>query len=165
MKLLDELYAYSGYITYEQLALKVKELNNRINSKCHTTTGKIPILHLKKEQDFLLPLPQKQIRSLYRIKTTTVKVNQQSLICFKSNFYSVQPEFIGKTLKIQVYDNKIHVYHNTNLIALHDVSSQKINYSFSDYKKLSQITFNDKYIDIDKFAKENLNKIGEMYND
>lgn len=165
MKLLDELYAYSGHITYEELVIKVKELNERINAKCHTTTGKIPILHLKKEQDFLLPLPQKQIRSLYRIKTTTVKVNPQSLISFKSNFYSVPPEYIGDSLKIQVYDNKIHVYDNTNLITLHDISNQKLNYSLSNYTALSQLTFNNNYVDIDKLAKENLKKIGDIYND
>jgi transposase len=165
MRLLDELYAYSGHITYEELVLKVKELNERINAKCHTTTGKIPILHLKKEQDFLLPLPQKQIRSLYRIKTTTVKVNPQSLICFKSNFYSVPPEYIGSTLKLQVYDNKIHVYNSTNLIALHDISNQKLNYTLKDYIALSGLTFNSKYIDIDKLAKDNLNKIGDIYNE
>jgi transposase len=165
MRLLDELYAYSGHITYEELILKVKELNERINAKCHTTTGKIPILHLKKEQDFLLPLPQKQIRSLYRIKTTTVKVNPQSLICFKSNFYSVPPEYIGSTLKLQVYDNKIHVYNSTNLIALHDISNQKLNYTLKDYIALSGLTFNSKYIDINKLAKDNLNKIGDIYNE
>lgn len=165
MRLLDELYAYSGHITYEELVLKVKELNERINAKCHTTTGKIPILHLKKEQDFLLPLPQKQIRSLYRIKTTTVKVNPQSLICFKSNFYSVPPEYIGSTLKLQVYDNKIHVYNSTNLIALHDISTQKLNYTLKDYISLSRLTFNSKYIDINKLAKDNLNKIGDIYNE
>lgn len=165
MRLLDELYAYSGHITYEELVLKVKELNERINAKCHTTTGKIPILHLKKEQDFLLPLPQKQIRSLYRIKTTTVKVNPQSLICYKSNFYSVPPEYIGSTLKLQVYDNKIHVYSSTNLIALHDISTQKLNYTLKDYISLSGLTFNSKYIDINKLAKDNLNKIGDIYNE
>jgi len=165
MRLLDELYAYSGHITYEELVLKVKELNERINAKCHTTTGKIPILHLKKEQDSLLPLPQKQIRSLYRIKTTTVKVNPQSLICFKSNFYSVPPEYIGSTLKLQVYDNKIHVYNSTNLIALHDISNQKLNYTLKDYIALSRLTFNSKYIDINKLAKDNLNKIGDIYNE
>ncbi len=165
MRLLDELYAYSGHITYEELVLKVKELNERINAKCHTTTGKIPILHLKKEQDFLLPLPQKQIRSLYRIKTTTVKVNPQSLICYKSNFYSVPPEYIGSTLKLQVYDNKIHVYNSTNLIALHDISTQKLNYTLKDYISLSGLTFNSKYIDINKLAKDNLNKIGDIYNE
>jgi transposase len=165
MKLLDELFAYSGHVTYEQLVSKVKELNDRINNKCHTTTGKIPILHLRKEQDFLSPLPNKRIRSLYRIRTTTVKVNKQSLICFKSNFYSVPPKFIGKTLKIQIYDSKIHVYDSTNLIALHDVSTQKFNYSEEDYTTLSEMTFNDKYININQFAKNNLRKIGEMYND
>ena len=68
-------------------------------------------------------------------------------------------------MKIQIYDSKIHVYDSTNLIALHDVSTQKFNYSEEDYTTLSEMTFNDKYININQFAKNNLRKIGEMYND
>lgn len=165
MKLLDELYAYSGHVTYQELVHHVKVLNDRINNKVHTTTGKIPILHLNKEKDSLSSLPNKKIRSLYRIKTITVKVNQQSLICYKSNFYSVPPKYIGKTLKHQVYDNKIHVYDSTKLIVIHDLTNQKLNYSKEDYTSLSVITFNDRYMDINQFAKNNLRKIGELYND
>lgn len=49
MKLLDEIRAYNGTLDYEGLYKLVSDLNNRINSTCHTSTGKIPILHLKKE--------------------------------------------------------------------------------------------------------------------
>src|SRR3712207_9355538 len=51
MKLLDEIRAYNGTLNYEELHKLVSDLNNRINSKCHTSTGKIPILHLQKRSE------------------------------------------------------------------------------------------------------------------
>ncbi len=43
MKLLDEIRAYNGTLDYEGLHKLVSDLNNRINSTCHTSTGKTPI--------------------------------------------------------------------------------------------------------------------------
>ncbi len=44
MKLLDEIRAYNGTLDYSELHQLVTKLNNRINSTCHTTTGKILIV-------------------------------------------------------------------------------------------------------------------------
>lgn len=60
MKLWDELYAYNGQLSYEQLNEKVKEINERHNCQVHTEIGRIPKLHIQKEKDFLSPLPQKK---------------------------------------------------------------------------------------------------------
>ena len=53
MKLLDEIRAYNGQLDYEGLVRLIENLNNRINSSYHTATGKIPILHQKREKRFL----------------------------------------------------------------------------------------------------------------
>ncbi len=87
MKLLDEIRAYNGMLDYSELNQLVTRLNDRINSTCHTSTGKIPILHLEKEKDFLCELPRTQIRNLYTIKSLSVTVNPQSMINYKSNQY------------------------------------------------------------------------------
>ena len=57
MKLLDEIRAYNGTLNFNELHELISKLNNRINGTCHTSTGKIPVLHLEKEKDFLLDLP------------------------------------------------------------------------------------------------------------
>lgn len=80
MKILDELYAYNGIYDIAELNQKLMEINNRINSSCHPETGKIPILHINKEKDSLLPLPQDKIRNHYQIKSPSTKVNSQSTI-------------------------------------------------------------------------------------
>lgn len=163
MKLLDEIRAYNGTLNFEELHELVVKLNNRINSSCHTTTGKIPVLHLEKEKDFLFELPTERIRNQYNIITTTVKVNRQSMISYKSNLYSVPPEYIGKKLKLQVYDNQLHLYYNTSLITIHEVKSQKLNYHDNHYLEISSLTFKNSRYDVNTLAKNNLKLIGEMY--
>lgn len=163
MKLLDEIRAYNGTLDFEELHELVSKLNNRINSACHTSTGKIPILHLEKEKDFLFDLPTEQIRNRYSIITTSVKVNRQSMISYKSNQYSVPPEYIGKKLKLQVYDNQLHLYYNTNLVTIHEIKNQKLNYHEDHYLKISSLTFKNSKYEMTEMAKNNLRMIGEIY--
>src|SRR3712207_3838207 len=161
MKLLDEVRAYNGTLNYEQLHKLVSDLNNRINSKCHTSTGKIPILHLQKEKDLLSELPKDQIRNHYKIITTSVKVTSQSMILYKSNQYSVPPEYIGKRLKLQVYDDQLHVYYNTKLVTIHNIQNQKLNYHLEHYAEVSGLTFSKNSYEMMETAKQNLDlKIG-----
>lgn len=163
MKLLDEIRAYNGTLNIDELYELVSKLNNRINSTCHTSTGKIPVLHLEKEKDFLLELPTEQIRNRYNIITTSVKVNRQSMISYKSNQYSVPPEYIGKKLKLQVYDNQLHLYYNTNLVTIHEIKNQKLNYHDSHYLQISSLTFKNNNYEMNEIAKNNLRMIGEIY--
>lgn len=163
MKLLDEIRAYNGTLNYEELHKLVADLNNRINSTCHTSTGKIPILHLEKEKDFLLELPKNQIRNHYKIISTSVKVNSQSMISYKSNLYSVPPEYIGKKLKLQVYDDQLYVYYNTNLVTIHIIKNQKLNYHVEHYVEISALTLKQNSYKMIEMAKNNLKMIGEVY--
>ncbi|MGO5065551.1 MULTISPECIES: IS21 family transposase [unclassified Clostridium] len=163
MKLLDEIRAYNGTLNFDELHELISKLNNRINGTCHTSTGKIPVLHLEKEKDFLLALPTEQIRNQYSIITTSVKVNRQSMISYKSNQYSVPPEYIDKKLKLQVYDNQLHLYYNTNLVTIHEVKNQKLNYHDNHYLQISSLTFKNSKYEMNEIAKNNLKMIGEIY--
>ena len=163
MKLLDEIRAYNGTLNFNELHELISKLNNRINGTCHTSTGKIPVLHLEKEKDFLLNLPTEQIRNRYSIITTSVKVNRQSMISYKSNQYSVPPEYINKKLKLQVYDNQLHLYYNTNLVTIHEIKNQKLNYHDNHYLQISYLTFKNSKYEMNEIAKNNLKMIGEIY--
>ena len=165
MKLLDEIRAYNGTLDFEELHNLIGKLNNRINSTYHTATGKIPVLHLEKEKDFLLELPTQQIRNHYNIITTSVKVNRQSMISYKSNQYSVPPEYIGKKLKLQVYDSQLHLYYNTHLVTIHEIRNQKLNYHANHYLQISSLTFKNSKYEMHEMAKNNLKMIGEIYGD
>ena len=163
MKLLDEIRAYNGTLNFNELHELISKLNNRINGTCHTSTGKIPVLHLEKEKDFLLDLPTEQIRNRYSIITTSVKVNRQSMISYKSNQYSVPPEYINKKLKLQVYDNQLNLYYNTNLVTIHEIKNQKLNYHDNHYLQISYLTFKNSKYEMNEIAKNNLKMIGEIY--
>ncbi len=135
MKLLDEIHAYQGRFTFEELHEFVQKLCARINQTFHQGTGKIPVFALKQEKNLLQPLPKSAIRDSYMIKHKLVKVNTSGMISYKSNQYSVPAEYQGKTVGLQVYDNQIYVYHNMKLIVQHKISQSKLNYKEEHYKK------------------------------
>lgn len=163
MKLLDEIRTYNGTLTYQELLELVERINHQVNTRVHKGTGKIPILYYEKEKASLSPLPRETIRKPYQILTHTVKANQSSMITYRSNQYSVLPEYIGKRLSLQVHDHMLHVYYNMKLVTLHEVSSKKLNYHDSHYRAISKLTIPSEEIDIYQFAKENLKRIGAMY--
>jgi len=164
MRILDELRAYGGQLDLNGLVEKLNQINNRENTIYHEGYNGIPLLLLDEEKDFLKPLPHKALRSQYKINTTSVKVNNSSLVRYKSHYYSVPPEYIGKTLKLQVYDNQLHLYYNTTLITLHFISDYKLNYIESHYIEIAKLTLPFSEDKIEEIAKENLRVIGERYN-
>ena len=163
MKILDEIRAYSGRLDYTELCELVERINNRINSQVNQGTGRIPLLYFEKEKAFLNPLPTEEIRKHYRIATHRCKVNSSSMITYKNSQYSVPPEYIGKEMKLQVYDNYIHIYHNTTLVTLHSVSLKKLNYHEKHYIAIAQQSHSFPKEDIESRAKENLSVIGDVY--
>lgn len=162
MKLLDEIHDYQGKFSFEELHDFVQRLCIRINQTFHQGTGKIPMFALKQEKNLLQPLPQSTIRDSYKIKHKLVKVNTSGMISYKSNQYSVPPEYQGKTVGLQVYDNQIYVYHNMKLIVQHKISQSKLNYKEEHYKKALAKSLPE-YPNIDNLAKQNLSVIGEVY--
>jgi transposase len=162
MKFLDEIHAYQGKFDYEELHQFVQKLCNRVNHSYHQGTGKIPILALKKERNLLSPLPNERIRDFYKIDHIPVKVNTSNMITYKSNQYSVPAGHIGKTVGLQVYDNHIFVYYNTELIVQHKISQSKINYKPEHYEETLARGLPHK-TNIEELARKNLEAIDEVY--
>jgi transposase len=164
MKFIDEIHAYQGKFSYEELHHFIQKLCNRINNSYNQGSGKIPILAFKKEKDLLSPLPNERIRDHYKIDHKLVKVNPSNMITYKSNQYSVPAGYIGKTVGLQIYDNHIFVYYNTELIVQHSIRQQKINYKPEHYTEaLARGLPYASKADIDDLAKKNLEAINEVY--
>ena len=71
---------------------------------------------------------------------------------------------MNKVLTLKVIDNKLHIYDNTNLITIHEISTRKLNYHLKDYEEILGNVFRKSDKDtINEMAKENLRKIGENY--
>ncbi len=60
------------------------------------------------------------------------------MVSYKSNLYSVPPEYACKYLTAQIYDEYLHLYDSTNLIAIHEISNKKINYLTQHYEQIAQ---------------------------
>ena len=162
MKFLDEIHAYQGKFNYEELFQYIQKLNTRINETPSQATGIPPILAIQKEKNLLQPLPQRVIRDSYKISNTQVKVNTSAMISYKGNQYSVDAEYIGKVLNLQVEENRIHLYYGTKLVALHNISDRKLNYHHEHYQKHLKNYFSGS--DIEEMAQKNLELIDEVYN-
>lgn len=163
MKILDELRAYNGTLNYDELNKLLERMNNRVNTHVVKGTGIIPVMYFEKEKAFLSHLPQQQIRKPYQLIEGTVKVNQSSMINYKGCQYSVPPEYHGKTLVLQVFDGYIHLYYNTNVVTVHKISEQKLNYHEEHYIKIAKLSHSFKEEHIAIRAKENLKLIGGLY--
>lgn len=164
MKILEEIHAYQGILTHEELIKLVERINNRVNMNKHQGTNEVPIKRLEKERDLLSPLPHRKIKDLYKKVQRQVKVNSSNMITYKGNQYSVPLKYENKILTIQVQDNKLYIYDNTKLITIHEITNKKLNYHKKDYEELVNYTWkNKKEKEIKEIATNNLKKLGEIY--
>lgn len=163
MKILDEVRAYNGKLSYKQLNDLIIRINNRVNHQVNQGTGRIPAMYFAKEKAFLGKIPTFTIRKLYQLQTYTAKVNHSSMFFYNGCQYSVPPEYVGKNVSLQIYDGYIHVYHNTKFITIHAISKNKLNYLEEHYIAIAQMSHAFKEEHIADRAKENLETIGRIY--
>ena len=165
MKILDELFAYNGKLDLGGLNKKLEEINDRINFEFNENLGLVPILALEKEKDFLSPLPNNTIRNHYKIKTSSLKVSSQSTITYQKRKYVVPPEYIGKYLEVQAYDDYLHIYFNTKMVTIYEITDSKYNTTQNFQEELVKMSFKNIKDDnlIKEIAKNNLQRIGDIY--
>jgi transposase len=162
MKILDEIRAYNGKLDYDGLNKLVARLNNRVNTSVVKDMGIIPIMYFNREKASLLHLPVNNIRKPYQITTKPLTVNSSSMINYGGNQYSVPTEYLGKLLTAQVYDGYIHLYYNTELVTVHQLSNRKLNYIEKHYIEIAQKSHCFKEENIETRAKENLILLGGL---
>lgn len=142
--------------TEEDLIKIISDITKKTNVIVNQSIGTSPIMLFNKEKEYLLPLPNKELLSSYIYDTKTVKVSNGFLVYFRGNQYSVPPQFANKTVQLKDIDNKLYIYNNTELIALHDISSKKINYSEEHYKEGLSQALKTSAENIEQKVKDNL---------
>jgi transposase len=89
----------------------------RLNSQ-PMSNGAIPLEVFQEEQKHLLPHLPKFESCIY----SENRVDKYSTIMVSQNHYSVPDTLVGKMVSVKTFTDKIIVYHNNNIVAVHDRS-------------------------------------------
>ena len=82
MKILDEIHAYQGKLTIQEVEEQIQKIILRSNLAISQATRQIPSALLEKEKESLTPLPTKVIRDSYRMITQKLRFQQVISLAF-----------------------------------------------------------------------------------
>lgn len=154
-RFINWLKPYDGQVADKEELIKIiRQINQRVNKQVNQTTNLPPITLFQKEKEYLSPLPNELLLESYIREVKTQVVPPTLLVRYKGAEYSVQKQFINKRVKIVPIEDKLYIYHNTQIAAIHTLSDQRINYDLSHYTEALRESLNED--EIEKKAIENL---------
>ena len=112
----------------------VHDLCHELNTEVSQATGAIPDeLWLDKEKEHLHSLPENLLNPYFEDQLTRV-VSKEAMVQFRKCKYSVDPQYIGKTVEIELSDTEdnIHIYYNGETVRSHPLTTQRFNYNQAD---------------------------------
>ena len=155
-RFLNWLAPYDGKIESKEDLLNIlKDIKQRINEENNKTTQLPPLTLFQKEKEYLAPLPNEILLESYIVEVKTQIVPPTLLVRYQGAEYSVAKQFINKRVKLVPIEDKLYIYHNMKIIAIHQISKQKINYKYEHYTEALKDVMK-KQDDIEKIAIENL---------
>ena len=95
-------------------------LDTQANCRLHHTTGERPVDRFRPEALQSLPELTPDCR-----ETLSLKVHTDFAVRFDSNFYSVPPWIIGKTVLLKADNQTVTIYHHEKTLAIHPRSWEK----------------------------------------
>lgn len=158
------LLPYDSKLKSEQELIEaIETINKQMNEQINRTTGVPPVVLMKKEKEYLQAIPNKLLLETYLQRVDTQIVSDTLLVTFEGSGYSVSPKYIGKRVKLVPIDDKLYIYFNTTLIAVHDIKNRKFNYRLSDYEESLKNRLTDKNDEeIEKLALANLKRFEKL---
>jgi len=160
-KFLSWLLHEGEFETEEELILILENINERINKSVCQATNMPPLLLFQKEKEYLQSLPNQKVIESYLFHDRQIKVQKDSMINYKNSKYSVPPAYIGKNVYIRQTFDKLHIYYNTEEIAVHKISSKKLNYNKEHYIELLSNVISNKD-DVSEMAETNLKQMDDF---
>lgn len=129
-KLTNRLVVYNEeFEDYSDLSRIVKEFNNEINSEISQAIDEIPFNRLKKEKEYLKPLPMMDMLLFYISRQKEYTVSKESMVKYNGKRYSVPTKYIGNKVNItETSDGNICIYYNEDFIVCHPITDNKFNY-------------------------------------
>jgi len=143
-----------------ELAHLVNDFCDELNTEISQATGIIPNkMWLEKEKEYLHPLPEKLLTPYFEDDIRRV-VTKEAMVLFRKCRYSVDPQYIGKTVELELTDteDQLQIYYNGERIRSHLVTIQPLNYHEEDlFQILKSDVMRDKKDDeIRAYTKESL---------
>lgn len=134
----------------------IEHINRKVNQEINQTTHIPPCILFQKEKEYLTPLPNHVLLDSYVENVVIQTVPSTLLIRYQGSGYSVPRQFINKRVRLVPIENKLYIYYNTELIAIHALTNRKFNYQSDHYQEaLKEVIQNDD-VDVKRIAEENL---------
>ncbi len=158
-KFLAWIIPYEGeFETEEELKSILTKLNQKVCERICDETGVPPILLFQKEKEYLQSLPSDKVLESYLANDRQTTVRKDSMVTYMKNKYSVPAEYIGKPVRLKVFNDSLQIYYSTELIVTHKLSGKRLNYKKEHYTQLlSGYMKNDD--DIAALAEKNLRQM------
>ena len=136
-KLINRLEPYNNeFDTLEELEEITRQVMNDINNEVSCATNRRPFELLTKEKEYLSPLPNQDLINNYFTKPITRIVTKESMITYMNNKYSLDPKYIGKTVVLEVNNDKLNIIFNKEIISSHIITNKKLNYKKEDMVRI-----------------------------
>lgn len=164
-KFVSWIYPYNGKLESEGDLIKLIEetITSDSNRQINTGTNTSPSKLFAKEKEYLKPLGNKILLETYLEKRLNQRVPPTLLISYEGNKYSVGSYYISKIVDIYPIGEKLYIYCNSKLIAIHNISQKRTNYSLQDYKEALSLNLpNTKNDEIERMANENIKMLQNL---
>jgi len=128
------------FTNYQELATNLKHWLDRQNQRLHGTTKKIPKeVFINDEKAKLINLP---LNDFIMPEIIRRKVYHDCHITIDNNYYSVPYEYVGKIVEVQRDSKLLHIYYQSEQIAVHSICSAKGEFitNSSHYPKYKHFT-------------------------
>lgn len=136
-KFLAWLIPYEGeFETEDELIAILSKINRKVCERVCDETGVPPILLFQKEKEYLQSLPSDKVLESYLANDRQTTVRKDSMVTYMKNKYSVPADYIGKPVRLKVFNESLQIYYSTDLIATHSLSDKRLNYKKEHYTQL-----------------------------
>ena len=126
----------SEFETEDELITILSKINKKICERICDETGVPPILLFQKEKEYLQSLPSDKVLESYLTHDRQTTVRKDSMVTYMKNKYSVPADYIGKPVRLKVFNESLQIYYSTDLVAVHSLSDKKLNYKKEHYIQL-----------------------------
>jgi len=166
-RVMDRLKVYN-YEFYDGADMEtlVSNLCGKLNYEISQATGRTPAeMWEYEEKEHLHELPENLLNPYFEEDIVRI-VSKESMVAFRKCKYSVDPQYIGKEVELEISEDetKLEIYYNGECIRTHSLSIKQFNYHEEDAFKIlkSDVKKHSTDDDIRKYIEENLTQYDEV---